>query len=417
METIDKLLSKNEIEDFLSVRLAKAKHEQSVILEQCLRLIRDPSGDRLSKYRSADALKDVVWERLHTGNWRKVEHLWREIFAAVTIIKIKILCGMFEAADDKPALIADLVKLCDVGLLMGAPVMDNVCGKMATELSAIHRKLREGPGKDAKEEGKADEPEQKKLKVDVLPPGLGDSLAELDRVEGLSAEDFLERYKLHSRPVVITGMMTHWPASSRWSVDYIRRKAGLRMVPVEIGSRYTDSDWTQKLMTVNEFVEGYLESKDHDEGSANRPLGYLAQHQFLDQVEELKDDIEIPEYCFTGDEEEVDINSWFGPSGTVSPLHTDPKHNILCQVFGRKLVIMYPSEQSKFLYPYEDELLFNTARVDIDNGVDLEKFPKFSEALGFRCVLEKGDMLYIPPKCWHYVKSLAPSFSLSFWFQ
>ena len=39
-------------------------------------------------------------------------------------------------------------------------------------------------------------------------------------------------------------------------------------------------------------------------------MGYLAQHDFLDQVQELRDDIFIPDFCHVssgeGDDEEID---------------------------------------------------------------------------------------------------------------
>ena len=31
-------------------------------------------------------------------------------------------------------------------------------------------------------------------------------------------------------------------------------------------------------------------------------------------------------------EEGVKLNAWFGPKGTVSPMHFDPEHNLLAQV-------------------------------------------------------------------------------------
>ena len=42
------------------------------------------------------------------------------------------------------------------------------------------------------------------------------------------------------------------------SLDYLRQVAGPRTVPVELGSRYTDEEWSQKLMTVSEFIDNCI---------------------------------------------------------------------------------------------------------------------------------------------------------------
>lgn len=41
------------------------------------------------------------------------------------------------------------------------------------------------------------------------------------------------------------------------SFEYLIKIAGDRTVPIELGSRYSDDDWTQKLMTVGDFVRNY----------------------------------------------------------------------------------------------------------------------------------------------------------------
>ena len=48
--------------------------------------------------------------------------------------------------------------------------------------------------------------------------------------------------------------------------------------------------------------------------------------------------------------------------------------------------------------------------------VDAEQFPLFAEAAYEECVLSAGEMLYIPPKFWHHVRSLERSFSVRYIF-
>jgi len=205
--------------------------------------------------------------------------------------------------------------------------------------------------------------------------------------------------------------MTDWPALSNWSTSRLVNLAGPRTVPVEIGGRYTDDDWTQQLMTVDQFVGQFMSSD-----SSGR-IGYLAQHQLLDQVPALREDIITPDYCYTGDsEQEPDINVWIGPAGTVSPAHTDKKHNVLCQVVGYKYVALFYPDQNESMYPDPNPMFHNTSQLDLDNP-DSEQFPGVSKLQGYHTILGPGEMLYIPPLVWHYVRSLEQSFSVSFWWE
>lgn len=52
-------------------------------------------------------------------------------------------------------------------------------------------------------------------------------------------------------------------------------------------------------------------------------------------------------------------------------------------------------------------------QVDLDN-TDGKEYPETAALEFVDCVLEEGDLLYIPPKWWHYVISLSISFSVSF---
>lgn len=95
-------------------------------------------------------------------------------------------------------------------------------------------------------------------------------------------------------------------------------------------------------------------------------------------------------------------------------MHHDPYYNLLVQVVGQKYIRLYSPSESEKLYPFQGRMLHNSSQVDVENP-DFSKFPLFEKAPFQETILQPGEMLFIPPKYWHYIRSLSTSFSVSFW--
>ncbi|TVU05222.1 hypothetical protein EJB05_48380, partial [Eragrostis curvula] len=188
------------------------------------------------------------------------------------------------------------------------------------------------------------------------------SCKQIERRSCISLEAFIRDYFLCETPVILSGCIDHWPARTKWKdLKYLEMIAGDRTVPVEVGKNYVCTEWKQELITFSQFLER-MWSND----SAN--MTYLAQHPLFDQV------------------------------------------------LGRKYFRLYPASVSVDLYPHTETMLSNTSQVDLDN-IDEKEFPRTQNLEFMDGILEEGDLLYIPPKWWHYVRSLSISFSVSFWWR
>jgi hypothetical protein len=100
---------------------------------------------------------------------------------------------------------------------------------------------------------------------------------------------------------------------------------------------------------------------------------------------------------------------WFGPAGTVTPLHHDTLMLFHTQVVGRK--------RWRFVSPLEWSRVYN--RRNVFSDVDLERpdparFPTFAEATVLEVVVEPGETMYLPLGWWHQVASLDVSLSFSY---
>lgn len=256
-------------------------------------------------------------------------------------------------------------------------------------------------------------------------------------------EAYMNDKQTQPRPIVFSDLTkATWPALNDhpWSSpDYLLSKTfgGRRLVPVEVGRSYVDEGWGQELIPFKDFIFKYVD----DEA---REIGYLAQHNLFAQIPSLRNDICVPDLCWADvpghpcdeskNQRTLDVpqlNAWFGPAGTITPLHTDGYHNVLAQVVGAKYVRLYPPWAGEAMRPRETEHgvdMSNTSTLDIGviegwdakpeemGEADLEEIRRGMEGIEYwDCVLEEGDSLVIPIGWWHYVRSLSVSFSVSFW--
>ena len=88
------------------------------------------------------------------------------------------------------------------------------------------------------------------------------------------------------KPVVIKNLISDWPALQKWDLNYFWMVMAQRTVPIEIGKRYTDADWGQKLLKFEEFLSKLT--------NQNEEKVYLAQHPLLEQIPQLENDIIVP---------------------------------------------------------------------------------------------------------------------------
>ncbi|PNP85509.1 hypothetical protein FNYG_00565 [Fusarium nygamai] len=255
-------------------------------------------------------------------------------------------------------------------------------------------------------------------------------------------EDYMNSNNGEPRPVIFTDLITEWPALTGrpWKdPEYLLSQTfgGRRLVPVEIGRSYVDEGWGQELIQFRDFLDRYVTGETDN-------VGYLAQHNLFQQIPSLRNDISIPDFCWVDvpphpttpslNQPPVDmpqLNAWFGPARTITPLHTDGYHNLLCQVVGTKYIRLYPPRATYAMQPRVSEHgidMSNTSRLDVGvleewdekpkdmSDEDVQRMRRQLEGIEYwEGILKPGDTLVIPIGWWHYVRSLSVSFSVSFW--
>ena len=204
-------------------------------------------------------------------------------------------------------------------------------------------------------------------------------------------------------------MMDDWPALGKWSLDYFAERFGDRHVEVQLGrdasGRYEEErDQYRRKMALSRFID-----KVRTSGTTN-DLYITANNTSAnrDALPELWDDVvQIPEYLNGSS-----IHNgffWFGPAGTITPFHHDLTNNLMAQAMGRKRILLVPSWDMPLMRNLRDVY----CEVDGRETPPTPR-PRFGAPQVLECLLEPGEILFLPIGCLHFVEALEISATVSF---
>jgi hypothetical protein len=229
------------------------------------------------------------------------------------------------------------------------------------------------------------------------------------RVFRPSRQEFLDRFYAANQPVLIEGAMDNWPALGAWTAENLKRRLGSQLVEVQ-ANRSSDANYERDSTRLRQTMP-FGEFVDRVESAGCSNDWYItaknAGPNALSLAELWNDIVAFPEYL------RDDLNNrgffWFGPAGTITPLHHDLTNNLMAQVRGSKLV--------RLVAPFDLPRVYNDvhcySQVDLGNP-DFTRFPLLKDATIIDVTLHPGEVLFLPVGWWHYVRSLEISITMTF---
>ena len=238
------------------------------------------------------------------------------------------------------------------------------------------------------------------------------ALLQVPRVVNPPADVFNQYFVAQGAPIVFIGSPLLSDQSHTLD-DILRHSGGKIHVNVRSGNYVNKHARQQERMTLSEYGERYIrplecDNRDIDDSGS---LPRYAGNSPLSREEFEAFGFRYPE-CFKGARFEVP-RLWFGPKGSLTPLHYDSRDNLICQYIGTKHLTLYPPSQIPWLYTRGFAPAWSA--VGDPRQPDLVKFPLFAKTKAVEVTLHAGEMLYLPARWSHFVMNLDTSLMVNFW--
>jgi hypothetical protein len=206
------------------------------------------------------------------------------------------------------------------------------------------------------------------------------------------------------QPFIITELIKEWPVHAL-GLDWLKSNCG--QIPVKA--------------RINDYVANAF--------SKNREHLDLSLYAYLELIEQgAFDAAGLPPYLGNQEMPEVSVlcnwpgyfddwaptKTWIGPKGTVTPLHCDYNDNLFAQIAGSKKFILYPPHVAEKLNLKQVNPVLFASEFDPTRPNFLEH-PEMQSIQPLECVVNEGELLYLPAGWFHHVGATSFSFSMNRW--
>jgi len=223
-------------------------------------------------------------------------------------------------------------------------------------------------------------------------------------------KSFILQSKREFTPFVAAGLLSTWKVFS-WTPDALKTKFGhckiASYIPGTIGDFVTAMMSRDPARTADEPRNSNWNAYGSSAGSYTSGAGLPGS---------LWKEFPVPPVL-----KEVNASGfpqlWMGwcnsPQRPVTPMHCDTSHGFLCQVFGKKRLLLYSPDQDELLYADRAYNYARPCRVANPLEPDCETYPLFKHAQSIEVVVNPGEVFFIPAGWFHCAFAPDPVMSIS----
>ncbi|PSN35001.1 tRNA wybutosine-synthesizing protein 5 [Blattella germanica] len=242
--------------------------------------------------------------------------------------------------------------------------------------------------------------------------------------ENVTREEFNNEIHPKRLPALLRGLNIG-ECTYKWTSNYICNKVENVDVKVHVCSSpqmdFISKNFMYKTLPFHELLRRasapFSEKKDYfispGEYYYLRSLGFDRRGKDAADIKKqfptLAQDIIFPDFF---DDEDFHSSVFrIGSPGVQLWTHYDVMDNLLIQVHGKKRMALFSPSEALNMYLEGDK----SRVIDIDNP-NIHDYPKFVEAQRYECIMEPGDILFIPALWFH--NALALDFGIAvnvFW--